>query len=74
MQTGRMCSVHWMRNLTIGFLIPFYYIRAGSLVSLPTVVTSPLVFFLLLGGKVEAKVFGWYPVISQFRRERNEPW
>ena len=66
--------VRRMRNLTIGFLTPFYFIRAGSLVSLPTVVTGPLVFFLLLGGKVAAKVFGLYPVISQFRKERNERW
>jgi glutathione-regulated potassium-efflux system ancillary protein KefC len=66
--------VRRMRTLTIGFLTPFYFIRAGSLVSLPAVVTGPLVFFLLLGGKVATKVFGLYPVISQFRKERNERW
>jgi Kef-type K+ transport system membrane component KefB len=32
------------------------------------------VFFLLLGGKVATKVFGLYPVISRFRKERNERW
>ena len=66
--------VRRMRTLTIGFLTPFYFIRAGSLVSLPAVVTGPLVFFLLLGGKVASKIFGLYPVISQFRKERNERW
>ena len=66
--------VRRMRTLTIGFLTPFYFIRAGSLVSLPAVVTGPLVFFLLLGGKVGSKIFGLYPVISQFRKERNERW
>jgi Kef-type K+ transport system membrane component KefB len=66
--------VRRMRTLTIGFLTPFYFIRAGSLVSLPTVVTGPLVFFLLLGGKVATKILGLYPVISQFRKERNERW
>jgi Kef-type K+ transport system membrane component KefB len=66
--------VRRMRTLTIGFLTPFYFIRAGSLVSLPAIVTGPLVFFLLLGGKVASKIFGLYPVISQFRKERNERW
>jgi Kef-type K+ transport system membrane component KefB len=66
--------VRRMRTLTIGFLTPFYFIRAGSLVSLPVVVTGPLVFLLLLGGKVATKVVGLYPVISQFRKERNERW
>ena len=49
--------VRRMRTLTIGFLTPFYFIRAGSLVSLPAVVTGPLVFFLLLGGKVGEQNF-----------------
>jgi Kef-type K+ transport system membrane component KefB len=66
--------VRRMRTLTIGFLTPFYFIRAGSLVSLPAVVAGPLVFFLLLGGKLATKVFGLYPVISRFRKERNERW
>jgi Kef-type K+ transport system membrane component KefB len=66
--------VRRMRTLTIGFLTPFYFIRAGSLVSLPAIVTGPLVFCLLLGGKLATKVFGLYPVISRFRKERNERW
>jgi Kef-type K+ transport system membrane component KefB len=63
-----------MRTLTIGFLTPFYFIRAGSLVSLPVVVSGPLVFLLLLGGKVVSKIFGLYPVVAKFRQERNERW
>jgi glutathione-regulated potassium-efflux system ancillary protein KefC len=66
--------VRRMRTLTIGFLTPFYFIRAGSLVSLPAVVTGPLVFSLLLGAKVVSKVFGLYPLVAKFRRERNERW
>jgi len=66
--------VRRMRTLTIGFLTPFYFIRAGSLVSLPVVVGGPLVFVLLLGGKVASKIFGMYPVIAKFRQERNERW
>jgi len=66
--------VRRMRTLTIGFLTPFYFIRAGSLVSLPVVVGGPIVFLLLLGGKVASKIFGMYPVIAKFRQERNERW
>lgn len=66
--------VRRMRTLTIGFLTPFYFIRAGSLVSLPVIVTAPLVFILLLGGKVASKVFGLYPVVARFRNERKERW
>jgi Kef-type K+ transport system membrane component KefB len=66
--------VRRMRTLTIGFLTPFYFIRAGSLVSLPVVVGGPIVFLLLLGGKVASKIFGLYPVVAKFRQERNERW
>jgi Kef-type K+ transport system membrane component KefB len=66
--------VRRLRTLTIGFLTPFYFIRAGSLVSLPAVLSAPLIFLLLLGGKVGSKIFGLYPVIAPFRRKRNERW
>ena len=63
-----------LRTLTVGFLTPFYFLRAGTLVSLPALLAAPLVFVTLLGGKVLAKIFGLYPVIGLFRRERNERW
>ena len=63
-----------LRTLTVGFLTPFYFLRAGTLVSLPVLLASPLVFVTLLSGKVLAKIFGLYPVIALFRRERNERW
>ncbi len=66
--------VRRLRTLTVGFLTPFYFIRAGTFVSLPTLVSAPLVFVLLLAGKVFSKIFGLYPVIGRFRRERNERW
>ncbi len=68
---------HWlrrMRTLTIGLLTPFYFIRAGSLVALPVLLAAPLVFVLLLGGKVASKIFGLYPVIARFRADRDERW
>lgn len=66
--------VRRMRTLTIGFLTPFYFIRAGSLVSLPALLTAPVVFILFLGGKVVTKILGLYPVIGVYRKEKNERW
>ncbi|MCM8796706.1 MAG: cation:proton antiporter [Candidatus Omnitrophica bacterium] len=68
---------HWvrrMRTLTIGFLTPFYFLRAGTLVSVPALIAAPIVFLFLFGGKVISKIFGLYPVIGRFRKERREKW
>lgn len=40
-----------LRTLTLGLLTPFYFIRAGSLVSIPTLIAAPAAFFLLLATK-----------------------
>ena len=63
-----------LRTLTIGFLTPFYFLRAGSLVSIPAVAAAPLVFLLLFGAKSVSKIFGLFPVVARFREERNERW
>jgi len=68
---------HWvkrMRTLTIGFLTPFYFLRAGTLVSIPALISAPVVFLFLFSGKVISKIFGLYPVIGRFRKERKETW
>jgi len=68
---------HWvrrLRTLTIGFLTPFYFLRAGSLVSVPALIAAPVLFLILLSGKVASKIFGLYPVISRFRQEHSERW
>jgi len=51
-----------LRTLTFGLLTPFYFIRAGALVSLPALVAAPAAFLVLLGGKMLTKVLGVYPV------------
>jgi Kef-type K+ transport system membrane component KefB len=66
--------VRRLRTLTVGFLTPFYFIRAGSLVSVGALVAAPLIFIVLLCGKVISKIFGLYPVIGYFRKERSERW
>ncbi|HEX7440764.1 MAG TPA: cation:proton antiporter [Caldimonas sp.] len=54
--------VRRLRTLTFGLLTPFYFIRAGSLVSMPALVAAPLAFVVLLGAKMATKVAGVYPV------------
>lgn len=66
--------VQRLRTLTVGFLTPFYFIRAGSFVSLPALMAAPIVFFVLLGGKVFSKIFGLLPVIGLFRKQQAEKW
>lgn len=66
--------VRRLRTLTVGFLTPFYFIRAGTFVSLPALLSAPVIFLLLLGGKVLSKIFGLYPIIGLFRRKRDERW
>ncbi len=63
-----------LRTLTVGFLTPFYFLRAGTLVSLPALFAAPFVFLVLLMGKVASKIFGLYPLISLFRQDRKERW
>lgn len=50
-----------LRTLTIGFLTPFYFIRAGSFVSVPALVTAPAAFVILLLAKMASKILGVYP-------------
>lgn len=66
--------VRRLRTLTIGFLTPIYFLRAGSFVSMPALAAAPLVFLALFAGKIATKVFGLFPVVGVFRREPKERW
>jgi len=63
-----------LRTLTTGFLTPFYFIRAGSFVSIPALIAAPAAFILLFLAKVLAKIFGLYPLIARFRKNGKERW
>lgn len=64
--------VRRLRTLTLGFLTPFYFIRAGSLVSLPALAAAPLGFVVLLVSKMVAKLAGVYPATLYYRSPRRE--
>jgi glutathione-regulated potassium-efflux system ancillary protein KefC len=55
-----------LRTLTFGLLTPFYFIRAGSLVSVPDVIAAPLVFLILLATKMIAKLVPLVPTVRSF--------
>ncbi|HEX2790773.1 MAG TPA: cation:proton antiporter [Steroidobacteraceae bacterium] len=64
--------VRRLRTLIFGLLTPFYFIRAGSLVSLPALVAAPAAFLVLLSGKMLTKVAGVYPITRAYRSPRQE--
>ncbi|HKT35490.1 MAG TPA: cation:proton antiporter [Nitrospira sp.] len=63
-----------LRTLTVGLLTPFYFLRAGTLVSIQALSAAPFILIILLLGKVVSKIFGLYPLVARFRRERDERW
>jgi glutathione-regulated potassium-efflux system ancillary protein KefC len=64
--------VRRLRTLTFGLLTPFYFIRAGSFVSVPVLVAAPLVFLALFGAKMVSKMIGLYPTVKYFKYQREE--
>jgi len=64
--------VRRLRTVTFGLLTPFYFIRAGSFVSVPALLAAPLAFLLLLGAKMITKFVGVYPVTRWFASPRKE--
>jgi len=64
--------VRRLRTLCFGLLTPFYFIRAGSFVSLPTLAAAPGAFILMLVVKVLTKIAGVYPVTRAFRSPSKE--
>lgn len=64
--------VRRLRTLTFGFLTPFYFIRAGSLVQVPALLGSFTVFLALLGAKMLTKFAGVFPVTRRYRYPRQE--
>jgi glutathione-regulated potassium-efflux system ancillary protein KefC len=61
-----------LRTLTFGLLTPFYFIRAGSFVSVPALTAAPLVFVVLFFAKMISKVAGLLPTVKAFNYQREE--
>jgi Kef-type K+ transport system membrane component KefB len=61
-----------LRTLTFGLLTPFYFIRAGSFVSIPALLAAPAAFLCFLVVKIAAKIIGVYPVTKWFGSPAKE--
>lgn len=61
-----------LRTLTFGLLTPFYFIRAGSFVSIPALIAAPTAFIFFLLVKVGTKVIGVYPVTKIYKSPNPE--
>jgi Kef-type K+ transport system membrane component KefB len=64
--------VRRLRTVTFGLLTPFYFIRAGSFVSVPALVAAPAAAIGLLLAKLVTKTVGVWPATRFFRYPRQE--
>jgi Kef-type K+ transport system membrane component KefB len=64
--------VRRLRTVTFGLLTPFYFIRAGSFVSVPALVAAPVAVVGLLIAKLATKTVGVWPATRLFRYPRQE--
>lgn len=63
---GDRILVHRMRATAFSLLTPFYFLKAGALISLPAVVAGAGLIGLFLAVKVGAKVIGVWPTARAF--------
>jgi Kef-type K+ transport system membrane component KefB len=61
-----------LRTLTFGLLTPFYFIRAGSFVSVPALISGFGAFLVLLLTKMATKFAGVYPVTKIYKSPAKE--
>jgi Kef-type K+ transport system membrane component KefB len=61
-----------LRTLTFGLLTPFYFIRAGSFVSVPALIAAPVIFVVLFFAKMLSKITGLLPTVRAFKYQREE--
>jgi glutathione-regulated potassium-efflux system ancillary protein KefC len=58
-----------LRTLTFGFLTPFYFIRAGSFVSVPALMAAPIAVLVLFFAKMLTKILAVLPAVRVHRYE-----
>jgi glutathione-regulated potassium-efflux system ancillary protein KefC len=61
-----------LRTMTFGLLTPFYFIRAGSFVSVAALVAAPFTFLVLFLAKSVTKFIGVFPATKLFRYGKQE--
>jgi Kef-type K+ transport system membrane component KefB len=71
---GDHILVRRLRTVTFGLLTPFYFIRAGSFVSVPVLVAAPITFVLLFFAKMISKMIGLFPAVRAYDYVGREGW
>jgi glutathione-regulated potassium-efflux system ancillary protein KefC len=66
--------VRRLRTVTFGLLTPFYFIRAGSFVSVPVLVAAPMTFVLLFFAKMISKMIALFPAVRAYDYVGREGW
>ena len=61
-----------LRSIAFALLTPFFFLRAGTLISAPALVTGAAVIGVLLLVKLAAKLIGVWPVAAAFRLPQRE--
>lgn len=61
-----------LRTLTFGLLTPFYFIRAGSFVSVPALIAGAGTFLVLLLAKMATKIVAVYPITKIYNNPGKE--
>jgi len=61
-----------LRSIAFALLTPFFFLRAGTLISAPALVTGAGVIAVLLLVKLVAKLIGVWPVAAAFKLPRRE--
>ena len=69
---GNRTLAQRMRVIAFSILTPFYFLKAGALVSLRAVAASGLLIAIFLGVKMLAKFLGVWPLTRAFRFGRRE--
>jgi Kef-type K+ transport system membrane component KefB len=60
-----------LRTVTFGLLTPFYFIRAGSFVSIPALMAAPSILVVLFLAKMLTKIAGVFPSVRLFGHRRQ---
>ena len=61
-----------LRSIAFALLTPFFFLRAGTLISAPALIAGAGVIAVLLLVKLAAKMVGVWPVAAAFRLPRRE--
>jgi Kef-type K+ transport system membrane component KefB len=61
-----------MRTITFTLLTPFFFIKAGALISIPALIAGVVLIAVLLGVKLLAKIIGVWPLCRGFKMPLRE--